>query len=400
MRVLFYSNLFPSSREPTRGVFNLQRIDALAKHCEVRVICPVALQNRLRTPSELFETPVERHGLLEIEYPTFVPLVRVAPRLNPLFLDTVTRRTVNRIRKQFPFDVVLASWGYPDAVAALRIARRYRCPQVTQLLGSDLNIVAQMPEVKTLIIDTLSQSARVLTMSQAMADSVEQMGVARSRIVVQHNGVDPARFQVRSRMDNRARLGLPADTRIILYVGNLAQVKGPDVLVSAYARLTTITQHKTLLVFVGDGPMRPSLEATVRQFRLQERVRFVGRRLYAEIPEWIGAADLLCLPSHAEGCPNVVLEAFASGRPVVASAVGAVPDLVTPTRGRVVPAGKVEQLTGALNEALSITWDAASIRASIADQTWEAVGRRYFEILSEAVQGHANASTMTEGSCR
>jgi glycosyltransferase involved in cell wall biosynthesis len=203
---------------------------------------------------------------------------------------------------------------------------------------------------------------------------------------VQHIGVDQETFRLRDKQEIRARLGLPADARIIVSVGNLVSIKGPDVLLDAYTRLVPGLQEKTLLVFVGDGPMRPALETAVLENNLTDQVRFVGRRLHGEIPDWISAADLLCLPSLNEGCPNVVLEAFASGRPVVASAVGAVPDLVTPARGRIAQPGQSEHLAAALREVLAASWDAEAIRASIADLTWDAVGRRYFEILSEAVE--------------
>ncbi len=385
MRVLVYSNLFPSSREPTRGVYNLYRISALAKHCDVRVVCPVAAQNRLRAFRELILGNSERHGSLEVDYPTFVPIVRLSPRLNTLLMHGMTRSVVGRVHAQFPFDVILASWGYPDAVAALRMSREYRCPQVTQLLGSDLNILTKVPAISRILSQTLADSAGVLTMSNGMAELVEQLGVSRSRITVQHNGVDQESFRLRDKREIRSRLNLPPDTQIIAYVGNLAAVKGPDVLVDAFARLVPDIRRHTLLVFVGDGPMRSGLELAVRERNLTDRVRFVGRRLHDEIPEWISAADVLCLPSLAEGCPNVVLEAFASGRPVVASAVGAVPELVTPARGRIAAPGQAESLAAALGEVLMATWNAEAIRKSVADSTWDSVGRRYFEILSAAV---------------
>jgi glycosyltransferase involved in cell wall biosynthesis len=385
MRVLAYSNIYPSSYDPTRGIYNFYRFSALAKYCDVRVVCPVPWRTRLFSPRELILGCSEHQGSLAVDYPTFVPIVRLSRHLNPILMHVMTRHVVARLHAKFPFDVVLASWGYPDAVAALRISREYNCPQVTQLLGSDLNVLAKVPAIRKLISQTLCESAGVLTMSSAMAQAVEQLGVSPSRVTFQHNGVDQDSFRLHDKRETRARLNLPLDSHIIVCVGNLVPIKGIDVLVDAFARLTPDLQQKTLLVLVGDGPSRQALELAVLEKNLTDKVRFLGRRLHTEIPEWIGAADVLCLPSLAEGCPNVVLEAFASGRPVVASAVGAVPKLVTPIKGRIVAPGQAVELAAALGEALVANWDAETIRSSIADLTWESVGRRYFEILSAAV---------------
>jgi len=86
----------------------------------------------------------------------------------------------------------------------------------------------------------------------------------------------------------------------------------------------------------------------------------------------MSAADVLCLPSLREGCPNVVLEAFASGRPVVASAVGGVPELVSDANGITVPPQNPAALARALTDAVWKTWNPAEIRSSVAGLTWEA----------------------------
>jgi hypothetical protein len=70
-----------------------------------------------------------------VDSPTFLPLSRVVPKANPSLMELATGRTVERLRREFPFDVVFGIWGYPYAVAALKIARRSRCPLVTNLRG-------------------------------------------------------------------------------------------------------------------------------------------------------------------------------------------------------------------------------------------------------------------------
>jgi glycosyltransferase involved in cell wall biosynthesis len=111
-------------------------------------------------------------------------------------------------------------------------------------------------------------------------------------------------------------------------VGNLKASKGAMDLVEAARLLAAGGDGMPLIVLAGDGPARPLLVDTIDRHALARHVRLVGARPHQEIPQWIAAADALCLPSHQEGCPNVVLEALACGRPVVASRVGAVPELL------------------------------------------------------------------------
>lgn len=396
MRVLVYTNVFPSSRYPTRGIYTYHRIDALAEHCDVEVVCPVNFRISLENPQDLVFAASEQHGRVRSTYVPFVPIGRFAPALNPRLLYWSTRRAVRQIRARFPFDIVLAVWGYPDAAAALMHADDHLCPQVTQLIGSDLNILGQSRRFRPLVARTLRASSHVITMSESMAREVAGMGVPPDSVTVRFNGVDQDKFCLRDIRKVRAKLGLPLDVPIVLYTGNLTAVKAPEVLLEAFAKIATLPS-RPVLVFVGDGEMRRELERAAAARRLGA-VRFVGRRPHEEIPEWMSAADVLCLPSRAEGCPNVVLEAFSSGRPVVATAVGAVPELVTPGRGVFVPADDVGALISALREVLAKRWNAEAIRRSVAGMSWEAVGRDYYEILRASLRAWRGSDVLAERS--
>src|SRR6185312_4813168 len=99
--------------------------------------------------------------------------------------------------------------------------------------------------------------------------------------------------------------------------------------------------------------------------KLGQHVYFCGRRPHAEIPHWIGASNVFCLPSRREGCPNVVLEALSCGRPVVASRVGGVPELLSGENGMLVPAGNATALAKQLHAALDRDWEPAALRNSV-----------------------------------
>ena len=110
------------------------------------------------------------------------------------------------------------------------------------------------------------------------------------------------------------------------------------------------------MVLIGEGPLHASLEAANKP-----GLRLAGPKSAGEIAQWLSACDVFSLPSYSEGCPNVVIEALACGRPVVGSTVGAIPDLVDRTCGVLVSAGKPQELRTGLERALESDWDAEAI---------------------------------------
>jgi glycosyltransferase involved in cell wall biosynthesis len=99
----------------------------------------------------------------------------------------------------------------------------------------------------------------------------------------------------------------------------------------------------------------------------------------------MAAADVFCLPSVREGCPNVILEALASGRPVVATRVGGIPELVSERTALLVPPADAEALGSALRQALDARWDPAALRQSVSHFSWDTSARALFQAAQEAI---------------
>jgi glycosyltransferase involved in cell wall biosynthesis len=384
MKALLVSNLYPSRREPTRGIFNLNRFRALARHCEARVVAPVRWWSRLKRPGEWLSVPRETESGLEASYPTYWPLPRL-PQSHVPTLHRALRAHLRRLRKEFPFDVILVAMAYPEGVAVARAARELGCPLVTMVLGSDVNELAARPALRDEIRWGLQRSGRVVAVSRALRDRVLELGVTPERVRVQHNGVDGERFTLRDRQEARTRLNLPPDRRLILYVGNLSEEKGVEVLLEGMAALRRSGGPEANLALVGGGPLDDRLRARKQALGLGETVRFLGRRPHGEIPDWMAASDALCLPSFREGCPNVVLEALASGRPVVASAVGGVPELLDRRNGALAPPGDPEALAGGLREVLAREWSPPALRDTVQFLSWDAYGLTLRDALVDAL---------------
>ena len=195
---------------------------------------------------------------------------------------------------------------------------------------------------------------RFCCVSDDIARSVRRWGtVPRAKVDVVLNGIDPAVYaQSTAGAEVRMSLGIPAGALVIGTVGRLVEVKRQDLLIQAFARLLGLGKHaNTWLLLVGDGPERPRLEQLASRLGVAQRTIFSG---YQSQPQrFYQAMDLFALTSRHEGLPLSLLEAWASGLPVVMSAVGAIPQTVAHgVNGMLFESGDVTALTETLEGLL------------------------------------------------
>ncbi len=391
MRALLLTNLYPSRDEPTRGMFNFQRFRALSEHVEAEVVVPVRWWSRLRHPDEWLRTPTETRDGLTAHFPSHFA-VPGRPASHVPGIESAVHTLIERLQKEQRFDVILAAMAYPEGVVAHHLARRLKLPYVIMCLGSDINELAERPALRPSIAVALRGASGVVCVSSALREKVLALRVEPERVTVQLNGVDGERFQIRDRDRARKELGLSADGKVLLYVGNLAPEKGVQVLAEAFQQLCESGCRDARLVIVGGGQLEGELRRLAQQDSLGERLLMAGRCPHDQIPTWMAACDVFCLPSFREGCPNVVLEALASGRPVVASRVGGVPELLNEANGIMVPAGDAQALSLAMHSALVRAWDPNTLRESVPFLSWNDYGLALHRVLREAVESRSGVA--------
>lgn len=388
LRVLVLTGIFPNRRNETWGIHVFQNVRALSAHADVRVVAPVPyvpmprVFGRGRYRAYLGVARRDELEGLPVEYPRFFVVPKVGRFLHGFGLFLSIAPGMARTIRAFRPDVLLAYFAYPYGFAAVLFATVFRLPVVVSCRGGDVNHMTAPRLQGRLIVRALRACRRVLAMSDEMRKRIVALGIDASRVAVVGNGVDPARFAPADRERARAELGIPRDARAAVCVSRLSREKGIDVLLDAMARIDDPTLR---LYVVGDGAERRALAARAARADLAGRVTFALARPHAEVPRWLAAADVVVLPSRSEGMPNAVLEALASGRPVVATAVGGTRELVT-TRalGRLVPPDDAPALADAIREALATRWDAGVISASTRSRTWDGVGRRTARLLTSA----------------
>lgn len=388
MRVLAITKIFPNSAEPLSAPFNRQQFAALSKLCQLEVLATIpwfpgaGLLARWSSAGKVAQLPArETIEGMEVRHPRtlFVPRTAhvtwgplYAASLAPLYL-----------RYRGKVDVVLGSWAYPDGFAAVAFAEALGVPAVVKLHGSDINVIAQMPGPKRLLSWILPRASRVVAVSAELGRKVAELGVPAERIALVGNGIDGEKFRVRPRAEAQARCKLTGGAPTIVYVGNLKEEKGVLDLADAFLELRK-TQPHARLVLVGGGAMRGALEQKLAGVGAQAVL--AGPQPLEDIPHWMAAADVVALASWNEGTPNVLLEALACGRRVVATRVGGVPDVVTkPLQGELVEARHVAALAAALGRALTTPYDPAEVAASRSGASWGASAAALHRVLAEAV---------------
>jgi glycosyltransferase involved in cell wall biosynthesis len=370
MRVLVITKIFPNSLEPLSAPFNLQQIGALARRCDVEVLeaipyLPLArpLSGALSAPpraARLAALPAREcvHGV-DVTYlrQLYVPRLGL-PVAVPLYLASLLPYR-ERLRAA---DVILATWAYPDGCAAVLAARACGKPSVVKVHGSDVNVVLRTRAARAVAARILPMADAVVAVSRPLSEELVRLGVPAERVHLVANGVDASIFHLRDRAAMRRTLGVPADAQVVLFVGRLEPQKGVHELLEAFVRVRE-RLPRAHLVLVGSGVSDERVRAQVARWD-RGAARMLGAVPHAEIAAWIGACDVVTLPSWAEGTPNVVLEALASGRPVVGSRVGGIPDLLRDERcGIIVPPRDPSALADALVTALGRRWDENAVRA-------------------------------------
>jgi len=388
MRIAVVTKIFPSSLEPDSAPFNRQQIAELARTCDVEVLVaiphfPFAAITRVPARAARLAALPSRervHGI-DVTYVRQLYIPRVGlPVAVPLYLASLSahREVLRRA------DVVLATWAYPDGCAAVIEARALGKPCVVKVHGTDVNDVLRRPLVRHIAGLVLPEADAIVAVSRPLASELEAIGVPRERIHLVHNGIDASLFGATERARARHVLGLPQEERVLLFVGRLEERKGIFDLLDAFERVRRRVEAR--LVLVGDGP---AMSRVCARAGSSGRIRVAGARPHQEIAQWMAASDLLVLPSWLEGTPNVVLEALSCGRPVVATRVGGIPDVLSDDRaGILVPPRDPTALADAIVSALHRVWDDDAVRAC-GPRTWAESAGALRDVLDQVTANPA-----------
>jgi phosphatidyl-myo-inositol dimannoside synthase len=261
------------------------------------------------------------------------------------------RRRVKALLNARSYDVVHAHWLVPNAWAAAGPARSSGVPLVITLHGSDVAIAERSRIVRRFARQAIAVAGAITAVSEDLRSRIETLGASPAITQTVHLGVDTERFAPRETDPSvRARLGAPSGALLVVAVGRLIEVKGFRYLIEAVSRVSGL--H---LAIVGEGDQRDELENLSRSSGAS--TTFTGNLGRTEVSDAMAAADVVAIPSvtgpagNVDGLPTTLLEALSSGRAVVATAVGGIPEVLSDRRnGLLIPEKDIDALAGALTE--------------------------------------------------
>jgi glycosyltransferase involved in cell wall biosynthesis len=372
LRVLTLSTLFPDESRPNFGVFVERQTIGLAAlpDVEVRVVAPIGLPpwplRRHAHYRPLATVPrAETWKGLEVQRPRFTVWPGMGGRFHAPALVRTLEPVLRRLAADFPFDVIDASFFFPDGPAAVALGRRFGVPVSIKARGADIHHWGHAPGTARQVLAAGQGAEGLLAVSAAMRDDMAAIGIPAGKVRVHHTGVDLTRFAPVDRAAAKATLGISGP--LVISVGALIPRKGHDVVIDAVARLPGVS-----LLIAGEGPERAALQAAIARHNAADRIRLLGAVPHGELPALIAGADAMALASASEGLANAWVEALACGTPVVITGAGGAAELVTgPVAGRIVQRDAAA-FAAAIHDVLAAPPAAADVRRFAEGFTWEA----------------------------
>lgn len=361
MRIVSFTTLYPNPARPNFGVFVENRLRHLvaSRQVDLTVVAPV------RWPSREVPYRQLRHGI-EILYPRFFTIPGLGMYMAPFGLYLAGKRTLSKLLHQGRIDLIDAHYIYPDGVAATWIGRALKIPVVMTARGTDINVLPEYRFPRALIRRALARAAGLISVSAALKERLLALGAPPAKVRVLRNGVDLAQFHVMDCETARAKHQLRRP--VLLSVGSLLMAKGHDLTIRALPLIPQAT-----LVIVGEGADATTLRAMAEAVGVKNRVRFMGTLPHEQLPDLYCAADVLVHASEREGMANVVLEALASGTPVVGSPIPGMDEVIAaPEAGRIMTERTPEALAAAVNALLAAPPSRAQTRAYAETFSWDA----------------------------
>jgi len=396
-RVLFLARSYPNNVIDTLGMWTAWLARELARTGEVQVVSPVPYCPPLPRLDALTQytrfRQVERHEVrngVHVYHPRFAvgPAQMTASLEHRTYLRAV-EKPVREIREEFPFDLIHAHFIYPDGVVASRLAERYDVPFV---------VTDQAPwkpwlerrSIRRPALSAALEAARLACVSEMLKETMRHYLGPDARVDVIPNGVDDEMFRP---VDDEGERN-PGQ---IAYVGLINYNKGFDTLLEAMPRVVARNDRAKLVVVGGSYYRNTRLQEQALRRRagtpgLDGHIVFVGRRPPEEVARIMRESAVVVLPSRAETFGAVLVEALASGTPVVSTASGGPEEIVTEDVGRLVPIGRPDALADALLDVLESReqFSAQRLRQYALERyRWSTIAEQYRRIYAEVLADHA-----------
>jgi len=391
INVLVLSRNYPNGVLPYLGPWVQQWAKSTLGACQVRTVAPVPYYPPLPGPYDFRRfrqvPPQEWCDGIQVFHPRFL----TGPGYTTHNIEAETyswgiSKTVDRLWRDTPFDLIHAHFIYPDGVVGARLARYYGVPLIITEHAFWQPWLDQYPRVRKLAISASKDCSFHIAVSHSVRENITHFTGENERLRVIPVGVDMDVF-------TPLQAGQTPEPESILFVGRIHETKGVDVLFHAMRQLVE-RRPSVQLSLIGGGfyPQWREQEERLRRLSVElglaSHVRFLGIQPPNKVAEAMRKSSLLVLPSRRETLGAVLIEALACGTPVVATRCGGPEDVVTERVGRLVPKEDPVHLADAMEEVLKKRphYDANVLRTYAEKHfSWKRVAEQTVTLYQEAL---------------
>jgi teichuronic acid biosynthesis glycosyltransferase TuaC len=367
--MLVLTNAFPTKDDPNKGLDIQEQIRRFGTKYEVKVIH--FRPKNILTNKEMPFLYRWRNNDVEAIESYYYSFPKIGVIFSGFFYFIACRDLIIDLHKTFSLNLIVCYWTYPEGFGASLIAKKLNIPLVIRPRGSDINIYIQNKLLRNLIKYVLKKADEIIPVCNQLGTAIENLGIPSDKIKCIPFGVDTNKFKPLDKNFCRKKLSINLNCKVILFVGNLVDVKGIDYLLDAMKILENEGVENLVLNILGTGPLETKYRDKIKKFK-SCKIFLQGGIPNHEVLFWMNASDLFCLPSLSEGYPNVLMEALACGLPVVASRVGGIPEIIdSPDLGVLVAPMKPDKIAQAIKSVLGRKWDSKTLIEKAINNNWD-----------------------------
>ena len=384
MKILTLTTLYPNHIKNGHGIFVEQRLRHLLAlpNITAEVVAPVpwfpfrsAYFGHYATFAQI-NRQEQRFGIL-VSHPRYLLLPKIGMALAPIMMFlSLYPLLKKKLKESDGFDLIDAHYFYPDGVVAVMIGKLLDKPVVVTARGSDITLIPNYWLPRKMIVWAAQQADAIITVCQDLKERVVALGIEPGKIYPLRNGVDLQFFAPKDRETVRAQLRL--DRFTLLSVGHLVELKGHHLVIEAMKGLDDC--H---LIIAGDGKEMANLKKLANEYRVSDRVTFLGAISHEQLVTVYSAVDILVLASSREGWANVLLEAMACGTPVIATKVSGTPEVVTSPKAGLLIERSSEAIVFAVRSMQKSMPLCEEIRSYAENYSWDSTVQGIFALFNK-----------------
>ncbi|MEX0685411.1 MAG: glycosyltransferase family 4 protein [Balneolales bacterium] len=361
LKIAIVSHLYPSERQPSKGPFIQDVFSLLKDNIDVQVFVPTPRSIPL-TSRWIFN----HSALLDSGFTQRVPYLSIPLRKAPGIVNKTLCHAFDKIIKKDDFDLIHINWSYPDSFL-IPLLESKGIPTVLTIHGYLWYEVRYQQNIMKYVWPALEQTQKIFVVgNQLKSDILKQFPLLKDKVHTLFNSVDGNFFTLGSdKIKHREQLGWNANTRHVLTVANIGQEKGIDVLLRSIIDHDDLRKYNFHLIgrVLNDSYLR-NLQHIIDTHQLSN-VEFHDAVSREELVSYYHASDLFVLPSRHEGFGLSIVEAAATGLPVISTRSGGPEDIINSEIGMLVDVDSPKILASAIAQTMKQTFNPSTIRTNV-----------------------------------